>query len=115
MTFPDQITTFIQNHFGMYQYASPVQAINDLKERGYTTDFNLRENCIVCNDQQFNPDEFEIKEVYRFEGNSDPADEAIVLGIESAGGTRGVLVNGYGYSSEPMGEAIERKLKMHAH
>ena len=99
----------------MYQYDSPAGAIDDLKKRGYTIDFNLNENCIVCADMRFNADEFEIKEVYRFEGDSDPADEAIVLGIESTNGTKGILVNGYGYSSEPMGEEIERKLKMHAH
>jgi len=99
----------------MYQYDSPAHAINDLKQRGYSEDFNLKDNCIVCNDQKFNADEFSIKEVYRFEGNSDPADEAIVLGIESSNGVKGILVNGYGYSSEPMGDEIERKLKLHAH
>jgi hypothetical protein len=99
----------------MYQYDSPVHAINDLKQRGYTEDFNLKDNCLICNDQQLNVDDFEIKEVYRFEGNSDPGDEAIVLGIESISGIKGILVNGYGYSSEPMGDEIERKLKMHAH
>lgn len=99
----------------MYQYDSPVHALEDLRRRGFTEDFNLKENCIICNDQKMNADQFEIKEVYRFEGNSDPGDEAIVLGIESSNGTKGVLVNGYGYSSEPMGDEIERKLKMHAH
>ena len=99
----------------MYQYESPVHAIEDLKQRGYTEDFNLKDNCIVCNNQKFNADEFEIKEVYRFEGDSDPGDEAIVLGIESSNGKKGILVNGYGYSSEPMGDEIERKLKIHAH
>lgn len=98
----------------MYQYDSPVHAIEELKKRGYSEDFNLRDNCIVCNSGKFGADEFEIKEVYRFEGNSDPGDEAIVLGIESSNGVKGILVNGYGYSSEPMGDEIERKLKMHA-
>ena len=99
----------------MYQYGSPVHAIEELKKRGFTEDFNLKDNCIVCNDQKFNADQFEIKEVYRFEGDSDPGDEAIVLGIESSNGIKGILVNGYGYSSEPMGDEIERKLKMHGH
>lgn len=98
----------------MYQYDSPVHAIEELKKRGYSEDFNLRDNCIVCNSGKFGADEFEIKEVYRFEGDSDPGDEAIVLGIESSGGVKGILVNGYGYSSEPMSDEIERKLKMHA-
>ena len=53
--------------------------------------------------------------MYRFEGDSDPGDEAIVLGIESTTGIKGILVNGYGYSSETMSDEIERKLRMHAH
>lgn len=96
----------------MYRYDSPSQAINELKKRGYTEDFNLQENCIICKGQKLSADEFEIKEVYRFEGDSDPADEAIVLGIESSNGLRGVLVNGYGYSSEPLADEIERKLRV---
>jgi len=98
----------------MYQYNSPFHAIEELKKKGYTEDFNLKDNCIVCNGHKFGADEFEIKEVYRFEGDSDPADGAIVLGIESSNGIKGVLVNGYGYSSEPMGEEIGKRLKMHS-
>lgn len=97
----------------MYHYDSPSFAINDLKKRGYIEDFNLKDNCILCKNQKFRPEEFEIREVYRFEGNSDPGDEAIVLGIESSSGIKGVLINGYGYSSEPVSDEIERKLKIH--
>jgi hypothetical protein len=99
----------------MYQYDSVAHAIEELRKKGFTEDFNLKENCIVCNAQQFSSDQFEIKEVVRFEGDSDPGDEAIVYGIESHNGLKGVLVNGYGYSSEPMGEEIAQKLSMHAH
>jgi hypothetical protein len=95
------------------QYETVSEAINDLKKRGFTEDFNLEENCLVCNAKKFSPEEFEITEVYRFEGPSDPADEAIVYGIEGKDGTKGSLVNGFGYSSEPMGEAIVKKLRMH--
>ena len=99
----------------MYQYDSVAHAIDELKKKGYTEDFNLQENCLVCNNQKYHADDFEITEVVRFEGNSDPADEAIVYGIESKAGIKGVLVNGYGYSSESMGEEIARKLSINAH
>ncbi|HEU4472751.1 MAG TPA: hypothetical protein VFR58_16770 [Flavisolibacter sp.] len=98
----------------MYQYETVSTAINDLKKRGFTEDFNLKENCLVCNDRKFTASEFEITEVYRFEGDTDPADEAIVYGIESVNGLKGVLVNAYGYASEPVGEEIAKKLRMHA-
>jgi hypothetical protein len=85
-------------------------ALDTLRQKGFTEDFNLAENCLVCNSQCFNPDEFEIKEVHRFEGPSDPADNAVLYGIESTNGLKGVLVNSYGYQSEPMSDAIARKL-----
>ncbi len=98
----------------MYQYASPSVAMEDLRKRGYTLDFNLDESGIVCNAQRFGADDFEIHEVYRFEGASDPGDESVVYGIESKDGQKGVLVDGYGYSSTTRSEAIVKKLKVHA-
>lgn len=94
----------------MYTYDTVTAAVNGLKQRGYTVDFNLKENCIVCHDDKFNPDDFEITEVYRFEGNTDPADEAVVYAIESNKGHKGILVNGYGISADPMTNEMAKKL-----
>jgi hypothetical protein len=99
----------------MYSYATVIDAISDLKDRGYTEDFNLDDNCLICNGEKYNPDDFEITEVYRFEGDSDPDEESVVYGVESRNGVKGVLINGYGYAAETMGEEITRKLRMHAH
>ena len=96
----------------MYTYDTVTAAVNGLKERGYTLDFNLQENCIVCEDQKFNPENFEIVEVYRFEGNSDPADEAVVYAIESNKGHKGVLVSGYGPSADPINTEMLKKLNI---
>ncbi len=96
----------------MHQYDTVTSAIKGLRQRGFTEDFNLQENCLICNALKFDPDQFAIKEVYRFEGNSDPADEAVVYAIESNNGMKGVLVNGYGYQSETMSDKIAKKLRM---
>ena len=95
-----------------YAYDTVSQAVNELKKRGYTLDFNLQENCIICNQQKFNPEDFKIVEVYRFEGDSDPADEAVVYAIESKNGLKGVLVNGYGISAETLSSDMAKKLSM---
>ncbi len=97
----------------MYTYETVSGAVNGLKTRGYNMDFNLDENCIICHEEKFNPEDFEITEVYRFEGNSDPADEAVVYAIESNRGHKGVLVNGYGPTSESMSAEMARKLHIH--
>ncbi len=97
----------------MWTYDTVSAAVSGLKKRGYTMDFNLSENCLVCHEDKFNVDDFEITEFYRFEGNSDPADEAVVYAIESNTGQKGVLVNGYGPSSDAMSAEMAKKLQMH--
>lgn len=97
----------------MYTYDTVSAAVNGLKERGFTLDFNLQDNCLVCHEDKFNVSDFEIVEVYRFEGNTDPADEAVVYAIESNKGQKGVLVNGYGISSDPLSDEMARKLSLH--
>jgi len=98
----------------MHAYDTMSEAVNDLKKRGYTLDFNLEEDKLVCNKTPLalQPDEFEITEVYRFEGNTDPADEAVVYAIESRHGQKGVLVNGYGPAADPMSDEMIKKLRI---
>jgi len=95
-----------------YAYDTVSQAVNELKTRGFTMDFNLQENSIICKNEKFNPEDFKIVEVYRFEGDSDPADEAVVYAIESKNGLKGVLVNGYGISAETLSSEMAKKLSM---
>ena len=97
----------------MYSYDTVTEALDQLNKRGYTLDFNLAENCLVCGQHRLNANEFEITEVYRFEGNTDPSDEAVVYAISSLHGLKGVLVTGYGVSAEGMGAEMAQKLQMH--
>jgi hypothetical protein len=97
----------------MIYYDTVSEAVNGLKSRGFTMDFNLAENCLVCNTDKFNVQDFEIVEFYRFEGNTDPSDEAAVYAIESNTGLKGVLVSGYGISAEGMSADMIKKLSMH--
>ncbi|CAN5442598.1 hypothetical protein BH11BAC5_BH11BAC5_47060 [soil metagenome] len=86
---------------------------NLLKERGYTIDFNLKENCLECggNLLKIFPGEFMVDKHYRFEGPSDPGDEAIVYAISSPKyNLKGVLVNGYGISSESITDEMIKAL-----
>ena len=96
----------------MIAYDTVTEAVKGLKERGFTTDFNLEENCIVCHSDKFDVKDFDIVEFYRFEGNSDPSDQAVVYAIESVNGMKGVLVGGYGISAEGMSADMARKLSI---
>jgi hypothetical protein len=94
----------------MPAYDTVSQALNGLKDRGFILDFNLKRNCIECEGQKFDPKDFEIAEFHRFEGNSDPGDEAVVYAIESKNGKKGVLVNAFGVYSEPLSDEMIKKL-----
>ena len=97
----------------MYAYDTVSAAVQGLKNRGYTMDFNLQDNCPICHEHKFNVNDFEIVEFYRFEGASDPADEAVVYAIESNKGQKGVLVNGYGPTADPGSAEMAKKLHVH--
>jgi hypothetical protein len=63
---------------------------------------------------QIFPNEFSVNKTYRFEGMTDPGDEAIIYAISSdKHNVKGTLVNGYGTSSSAltheMVEALHRK------
>lgn len=73
----------------MYHYATVSKALQELAEKGYTTDFNIAEDRITQN-----PDDFTIQHIYRYEGESDPGDEATVYGIKAKDGEKGVFVSG---------------------
>lgn len=99
----------------MESYDTVVRALDGLKKRGYTTDFNLAFDKLICNETKvyLDPDEFEITEVYRFEGETNPSDEAVVYAIESKSkDMKGVLVNAYGVYADPLSDAMVKKLSM---
>jgi hypothetical protein len=97
----------------MFTYDTVSGAVNGLRQRGFLTDFNLEANCLICQDKKFNINDFEIIEFHRFEGDSDPGDEAVVYAIESTTGQKGILVTGYGPSAEGMGAEMAKKLHIH--
>ncbi|TDE05647.1 hypothetical protein [Flavobacterium hiemivividum] len=78
----------------MYHYATVSKALDELNENGFTYDFNLHEEDIAKN-----PQKYEIKHIYRYEGDTDPGDEAVVYGIQSISGKKGVFVAGFAANS----------------
>lgn len=90
------------------------EILNKLKKEGYTVDFNLNDNCLIChgNSLQIYPDEFVVDRHFRFEGISDPADEAVVYAISSTKhNVKGTLVDGYGIYSDGMTSDMVKALK----
>lgn len=98
----------------MYTYDTLSEAVNDLRKRGYTIDFNLEYDHIISHETPVSlmPNEFEIVEVYRFEGETNPSDESVVYALTSKHGEKGVLINGYGIYGDPVDEGMVEKLRV---
>jgi hypothetical protein len=100
----------------MKSYDTVTEALKDLKLRGFTIDFNIAFDKIICSDNKvcLNPNEFEIVEVYRFEGETDPGDENVVYAIESKNNTiKGTMSSAYGMYAESISTEMIQKLSMH--
>jgi len=83
------------------------EAVAHLRRLGYTEDLVLHHEGVVHEGELEAVGSAVVEHRYRFEGNSDPADEAIVLGVACPGlGRRGVLVAGFGPSMEPEHVAV---------
>ncbi len=97
-----------------HSYDTLSEALNDLAKRGFTKNFNIQSDCIECKEIELklHPDDFEIVEVYRFEGNSNPGDEEVVYAIESKGRVKGVFVTAYGIYSDELSNELIQKLKI---
>ena len=82
------------------------EAVSTLEEQGYTAQFSVVEGPpgLVCGhcEHRVSPDEAEVRELFRFEGESDPADEAVVAGLRCIScGHLGTLTAAYGMSADP--------------
>jgi len=100
----------------MYSYDTVTAALKDLKARGFTVDFNIAFDKIICTDNKIclNPSEFEITEVYRFEGDTNPSDEDVVYAIESKDGkVKGSMSSAFGTYAETISNDMIQKLSMH--
>ncbi|MFL9484116.1 phosphoribosylpyrophosphate synthetase [Chitinophagaceae bacterium LWZ2-11] len=100
----------------MSAYDTLSGALNDLRLRGFTVDFNIEFDKIKCKKEgkELSTEQFEIVEHHRFEGETDPGDESVVYAIEAKDGTmRGVLVSAYGAYSDSASEEMIQKLTVH--
>lgn len=82
---------------------------NRMKAEGYKEDFQATREGLHTFDKSktYQPDQVKIVNFYRFEGESDPGDNAILYVIETDDGSRGTLVDGYGaYADEDVSKFI---------
>jgi hypothetical protein len=93
------------------RYTNMVEAIEELRKRGFTANFEFLHQTFrdVDSGRTFKAGELTIVEHYRFEGASDPDDMSVVYAIESDDGLKGIVADAFGlYANPNLGEFLER-------
>ena len=90
-----------------------LEALNRLRAAGYLGDFNATEagelRCIGC-DARHDPETMRIDETVRFEGESSPGDEAILLALRCSCGVGGTYTSAYGPTAASADMAVLTRL-----
>lgn len=78
----------------MKNFESLGDALSDLKKKGYEDDFATESFCLYCSDldMRLDPEDFQVDEIDRVQGNSNTSDSAAVYAISSSAGVKGTLV-----------------------
>lgn len=92
--------------------ASVTEAITLLEADGYRSD-SFSDGTVRCHacGLPHQPAQLVVRHTFRFEGDTDPGDEAIVLGVECpVCEIRGIVVSAYGPDASPEFIALLRHL-----
>jgi predicted glutamine amidotransferase len=78
--------------------------LNKVVHDGYTENFKVTESGLqsVGHDKVYSPDQVEVINFFRFEGSSNPDDEAVLYVIKTKDGTKGTLTDAYGVYMDPV-------------
>ncbi|MFY9307902.1 MAG: hypothetical protein WAQ28_02515 [Bacteroidia bacterium] len=87
--------------------------VNFLTEEGYEAQFKVVKGGLksLATDKIYQSGDVSIISFYRFEGESDPADNAILYVIETDSGERGTLIDAYGAYSDPHVDAFIKEVE----
>lgn len=99
------------DNFEKTEMTTLVSCTNRLQKAGFTENFVPHKSGIEAPSTKklYVPNEVKIINFYRFEGESDPADNSVLYAIETDDGTKGLLVDAYGgpYVDQRVGQFIK--------
>lgn len=74
------------------------ECVNKSVEKGYTENFKVVGRGLTTDKEEifYRPEQVKISNFYRFEGYSDPQDNAILYLIETRDEKKGILIDAYG-------------------
>jgi len=89
------------------------EAVERLERLGYCEAFRPQGDGLLAvgDDQLLAPESLVVEEIVRFEGATDPSDEAVLFALRTRDGrVRGTLAAGYGTQVDPACAAAVRRL-----
>ena len=97
-------------NMSLHNLTTLVEVLNELKKQGYKSDFFVEGTQLrsSISDNMYDPKDVSISDTYRFEGESNPDDSAILYAIETNTGEKGTIANTYGAQFD---EQIEEYIK----
>lgn len=97
-----------------YQEEPLSEALERLNAAGYTQDFRGEKEGLrdVVGGKIYRTESLHVDEVVRFEGTTNPDEEAILFALRSEDGVRGTYVVTYGPSVDPVDAEIVQKLRV---
>lgn len=95
-------------------YKTMNEAIQDLKKRGFTSNFEFLDKAFRAleSGKTFKAGDLTIVEHHRFEGASDPDDLSVLYAIEAQDGTQGTIADAFGPYANPDLGAFLQNVKM---
>ncbi|MDH5034577.1 MULTISPECIES: hypothetical protein [Chryseobacterium] len=90
------------------------QVMKTLSERGIHREFRMNDKCEMKfenSDKVYQPSELVILKTYRFEGDSNPDDNAVLYVVKDNAGNRGMIIDSYGADSNYPGEEFDKFLR----
>ena len=82
--------------------------LEKLRIKKHDNEFRMTEEGFTPgNDKYYNPEDLKIIRTYRFEGDSDPSDAAIIYLIEANDGLIGYSMDAYGVYSNHSGDGYD--------
>ncbi|HLP10529.1 MAG TPA: hypothetical protein VK177_01285 [Flavobacteriales bacterium] len=89
--------------FEKSEMSTLVSCTNRLQKEGYKENFVARDRGLEApsTNKVYTPADVKINNFFRFEGESDPADNSILYAIETTDGLKGMLIDAYGAYANP--------------
>lgn len=102
---------FMENNDLIPHMKSLASVTNKMVQEGYDDDFKISDKGLrsLKTERVYQPEEVNVVNFFRFEGQSDPNDNTICYVIETNDGLKGTLVDAYGpYADRKLSEFMQQ-------